>query len=100
MTRTDDLVIFDATAGQLATVMSADIFDCVERLIQLENGDAGAFYVNVYRFPRGHFFCARNVYPLTQSATTSMSGSTVRARFPIAESVPARELGQLPQAPK
>ena len=98
--RADDHVIFDATAGQLAAVMGADILDRVERLIQLEHRDAGAVYFNMHRLADGNFFRSTNVHPLAQSATTSMSGSMVRARLPIAESVPARELGQLPHAPK
>ncbi len=100
MARADDLVIFDATAGQLATIMGADILDRIKSLIQFEHRDAGAVYFNVHRLANGNRFHSCNVHPLAQSATTSMSGSMVRARLPIAESVPARELGQLPHAPK
>ena len=35
----------------------------------------------------------------TQTATTSISGSSCRTRFSIPVSVPEIELGQLPQAP-
>src|SRR5450759_3748152 len=72
--RADDHVIFDATAGQLAAVMGADILDRIKSVIQFEHRDAGAVYFNMHRLAQANFFSSTNVHPLAQSATTSMSG--------------------------
>jgi len=99
MARADDLVIFDATTGEYATIMGADIFDCIERIVQFEHRDTRAVYFDMYWLACGDIFRSGNVHPSAHTTSTSISGSMVRARLPIAESVPASELGQLPHAP-
>ena len=49
--RTDNLVMFDATTGQLAAVVGADIFDCIKILAQFEHRDADAIHFNMHRYP-------------------------------------------------
>ena len=49
VTRADNLVIFDATAGQQTTVMGANIFDRIERIVQSEHRDTDTIYIDVYR---------------------------------------------------
>ena len=99
MARADDLVIFDATTGQYPAVMSADVLYRIKGVAKLEHRDSGAINFDMYRFTYENFFLSAYVHPLAHITSTSMSGSIVRARLPIAESVPASELGQLPHAP-
>lgn len=100
MSRTDDFTIFDAAASELSAVMGAYIFNRIIPIGQFEHGDATTINFNVYGMSNRNFCCDSNVNPITQITTTSMLGSMVRAKLPIAESVPASELGQLPHAPK
>ncbi len=100
VTWADNLVILNATTGQSASVMSADIFDSIKRLVKFEYRNCNTVYFHMHRLADGDGLHAPNLYPSTHTTSTSISGSMVRARLPIAISVPARELGQLPHAPK
>ena len=53
MARANDLVVLNATAGQLAAVMGADILDRIEGLVKPEHCDTGAVYLDMYRLARG-----------------------------------------------
>src|SRR5690606_8037359 len=73
MTNAFDLVFDDRTAGQLATIVRADVFDCIDLAVDIEHRDRRIAIPAGLHFAGQQFSHMADAYPVTHERTSTSS---------------------------